>query len=182
MDVNVAGASNVDAVVLGTGVGNVSFVGGTIGTTALADVLAKGIEMQDTTAELLVDGVKFRNCAVEISIPGHLIDGSKISNCTSDRTDYNRVDGDLTTASTAISDVVVLTGSTSDINSIEYGWDGRQLVLVSDTNTMTYKHQTGGTDGVIHTHSGADVVVAANKAIRLTYSTRTGARGWYQSI
>jgi hypothetical protein len=177
-DTGLADHATTKAIIVGLGVGQFSYTGGTVGTTTGTPLLM-GIDIQDTTVEANISGVAFINCANEISLSGNLPLGSKLNNATTDRATVSNVVAAMSLTLPAVEDNIELTGASAKITTIKWGWHGRTIMLLATDNAQTLKHGTGTTGNIINTSSGADLVLSKGQAARLTYNGNKG--GWYQS-
>jgi hypothetical protein len=166
------------AVILGAGVRKFSLTGCQIGTAVGSHVFESGIDVQGVNSELNISNNDFTNCTQEIKLVGHQGLATRLSNNSTSRAAYNTVTAAATIAIPGVCETVELSGGTT-VEQINYGWDGRTILIRAVGGTQTLAHNTGAGSGKIYTNAGTPLSLAAGKCVRLTYSTSAG--GWLQS-
>jgi hypothetical protein len=172
-------AAATTAVIVGSGVREFNMTGGPVGTHTPADVFAIGIDIQGASVNANIHGVPFKNVTNEINLVGHLGLGSNIGGNSTSRTTYNTVTAAATIAIPGVAETIELSGGTN-VEQINYGWDGRTIVVRAVGGTQTLVHNTGAGAGKIFGNAGANISLLAGRSVRLTYSVAGG--GWYQSV
>lgn len=168
---------------VGTLVSDLSIVSAEISGNSVSKLVA-GIRFQDTTVVSgLISGVRFENVLTEISAAGTFLDGTVINGCATDRVDFEDTAAASSMTPSMCTEVVEITGASTTVNQVNFGWSGRRIMLRAVDNSQTIKHNVSVANNQrIVTKTGADVVLAAGQAMFLVYNAaRSGAgAGWYQ--
>lgn len=162
------------AIRVGASIERLIIGGATIGTSS--NEFPIGILLSSTApASMHIGDILFDGVDEEIRLTDNLTGGQVIDGCSTTRSGARSVDGDPTLSLPVVGSTFTLTGALSDVTDIDRGWDGRRVLLLSDTSTMTYKHNTGSAGTKIICNTGADIAAAAGTMVEATYHADLGA-------